>query len=119
MGMGVWLAIGVGAVVVARTLAVWAPEGDSALHLKLMQDIATTLRSKLGDRASKVPTRDLPDFVVRVLSLFVAPMRMLTPDLGRRNEVTAEKARRVLGFAPRPAATTVVDCAESLIGGRC
>jgi nucleoside-diphosphate-sugar epimerase len=82
-----------------------------------MKDIAATLRSTLGDRARKVPTRDLPDFVFRLLSLFVPQMRMLARDLGRRNEVTTEKARRILGFAPRPATTTVVDCAESLIHG--
>ena len=37
-----WLAFGIGSAVFARTIAVWAPEGDSALHLKLMQDIAAT-----------------------------------------------------------------------------
>ena len=41
--------------------------------------------------------------------------RMLTPDLGRRNPLTSEKARRVLGFSPRPATATVVDSAESLL----
>jgi hypothetical protein len=83
-----------------------------------MKDIAMTLRSRLGDRASKVPTRSLPDFVVRFLSLFIPQMRMLTSDLGRRNSLTSEKARHVLGFSPRPATTTVVDCAASLIGGQ-
>jgi nucleoside-diphosphate-sugar epimerase len=80
-----------------------------------MSEIAAALRAKLGDRAGQVPTRDLPDFVVRLLSLFVPQLRMLTPDLGRRNPLTSEKARRVLGFSPRPATTTVVDCAESLL----
>jgi nucleoside-diphosphate-sugar epimerase len=82
-----------------------------------MKDIARTLRSRLGKRASQVPTRALPDFAVRFLSLFIPQMRMLTRDLGRRNNLTTEKARRVLGFSPRPAATTVVECAESLVGG--
>ena len=82
-----------------------------------MKDIARTLRSRLGDRATKVPTRGLPDFVVRFMSLFIPQMRMLSRDLGRRNSLTAEKAQRVLGFSPRPATTTVVDCAESLVGG--
>lgn len=36
------IALGIGAAIAARTLLVWAPEGDSALHFKLMQDIATT-----------------------------------------------------------------------------
>ena len=44
--------------------------------------------------------------------------RKLTPDLGRRNTLTSDKARRVLSFTPRPAADTVVDCARSLLINR-
>ena len=80
-----------------------------------MEDIATTLRSKLGSRASKVPMRRLPDLVFRLLSLFIPALRTFAPSLGRKNSVTSAKARRVLGFSPRPATTTVVDCAESLL----
>ena len=35
--------------------------------------------------------------------------------LDRRNRHTSEKARSVLGWAPRPARETVLDCARSLI----
>ncbi len=80
-----------------------------------LKDIAAALRSRLGDRARNVPTRALPDVVVRLAALFVPQMRMLLRDLGRVNRLTTEKAKRVLGFSPRPATTTVVDCAESLL----
>jgi len=82
-----------------------------------MEDIATTLRSKLGAQASKVPTRRLPNVVVRFLSLFMPVLRTLTPSLGHKNSLTSAKARHVLGFSPRPSATTIIDCAESLAGG--
>lgn len=82
-----------------------------------MEDIARTLRSQLGARASKVPTRTLPDFAVRFLSLFVPSLRSLTPALGRVNKLPAEKARRLLGFSPRDVRATIVDCAESLLSG--
>ena len=36
-------------------------------------------------------------------------------EFGRKNDLTAVKARRMLGFSPRPATTTIVDCAESLL----
>jgi len=42
-------------------------------------------------------------------------LREITPALGRRNRHTTEKARRVLGWEPRPARETVLDCARSLI----
>jgi dihydroflavonol-4-reductase len=80
-----------------------------------MADIAQTLRTKLGSSARKVPTRALPDFVLRFLARFDAETRAIAPGLGRKNRHTSEKARRVLGWQPRPAAETVVECAESLI----
>jgi len=83
-----------------------------------MADIARTLRSGLGGRASEVPTRRLPNAVVRLMSLFIRQLRPFTAELGRKTATSSEKARRVLGFVPRPATTTVVDCAESLIAGR-
>jgi dihydroflavonol-4-reductase len=56
----------------------------------------------------------LPDFVVRLLLPFMANLRSLAL-LGRRFPLNADKARQVLGFAPRPVATTLVECARSLV----
>lgn len=62
-----------------------------------------------------MPTRRLPNPVVRLMAVFMPQLRMLVAEIGRRNTVSSDKARRLLGFAPRPAAETVVACAESLI----
>ncbi len=55
--------------------------------------------------------------MLRLASLFEPVLRTVTPGLGRRHSFTSAKAQRVLGWSPRPAATSVVDCAESLIAG--
>jgi dihydroflavonol-4-reductase len=80
-----------------------------------MADVARELRSKLGAAASKVPTRALPDIALRAMSVFDPSVRAITPMLGRKFVHTSTKAQHVLGWRPRPAGTTVVDCAESLI----
>jgi dihydroflavonol-4-reductase len=80
-----------------------------------MADIAGALRAQLGSQAAKVPTRRLPNFIVRLLLPFMPNLRALAPLLGRRFALTSEKARRALSFAPRSATTTVVDCARSLL----
>lgn len=80
-----------------------------------MADIARILRAALGSRAPSIPTRTAPDLVVRAASWFLPPLRQLVPLLGRDLTFSADKARRALGFAPRPAAATIVDCAESLL----
>jgi nucleoside-diphosphate-sugar epimerase len=80
-----------------------------------MRDMATTLRDGLGPAAAKVSTRQLPNWVVRLTSVFDPPLRDITVSLGRRNRHTTEKATRLLDWHPRPAADTVLDCANSLI----
>jgi len=80
-----------------------------------MEDMAKTLRAQLGEKGAKVPTRRLPDFVVRLLLPFMANLRSLAPLLGRRFPLNTDKSRKVLAFVPRPAATTLIDCAESLL----
>lgn len=80
-----------------------------------MADIGRMLRDRLGSRGAKAATRVLPNFLVRVLVPFMPQLKTLAPLIGRRFGVSTEKARRVLGFSPRPAVETVVDCAESLI----
>jgi nucleoside-diphosphate-sugar epimerase len=81
-----------------------------------MRDIARTLRQQLGADAARVPVRQLPDFAVRLAARVTdASLRSVTPSLGRRNRHSIAKAERVLGWHPRPAAQTVVDCARSLL----
>ena len=80
-----------------------------------MSEIAGTLRERLGARAGRVPRRTLPDPLVRALALVTPELRSITPLLGQKRLFSSAKARRTLGFDPRPATTTVVDCAESLL----
>lgn len=79
--------------------------------------VADTLRQRLGTGASKVPTARMPDFVTRLLALRSAQMKSLLPLLGRTQPFSSEKAKAVLGFAPRPPQDTVTDCAASLLAG--
>ena len=80
-----------------------------------MADIAKVLKAELGAAAAKVPTRPLPDFVLKLISLFDRTLRVVTPSLGRKHAFSSDKARRVLGWNPRQATTSIVECAESLI----
>lgn len=80
-----------------------------------MEDMARKLRDRLGTRGAKIPRRRLPTWLVRLLLPFMANLRPLAPLLGKRFELSTAKARRELGFTPRPAADTLADCAESLL----
>ncbi len=82
-------------------------------HLWLAE-IAAILRERLGTRAKKVPTRVMPDLVVRLAALVREDARFLAPRLRERREFSSVKARALLGWEPRPAARTLEDTAESL-----
>ncbi len=80
-----------------------------------LSDIAVVLKSRLGDRAKRVPTRRLPDFLVRLAGLFDPEIKLVLPELGRERICDSSHARAVLGWAPRAPAESIVDTARSLI----
>jgi len=80
-----------------------------------MADVAEILRDRLGPSAAKVPTRKVPNFVVRAMARFDPGLRSVVGDLGRRRAFSSEKAKTRLGWSQRPIEETIVDCAESLM----
>ena len=80
-----------------------------------MAEMAKLLRANLGPQAKKVPTLPLPDFVLHIGAFFDPVLKFVTPLLGRKHAFTAAKAEKMLGWKVRAAATTVVDCGQSLI----
>ncbi|RVT96850.1 NAD-dependent epimerase/dehydratase family protein [Rhodovarius crocodyli] len=83
-------------------------------HFLWMPEVAAVLRQGLGARGARVPDKVLPDWLVGPLSWVVPRLRMFRHDIGQRREADNGKARAVLGFDPRPAAETLLDCARSL-----
>lgn len=80
-----------------------------------MLDVARILKSGMGEAAKRVPTRQLPNWMVRVAALFDPAVQQILPELGKRKNATSEKARRLLGWTPRSAEEAIVASAESLL----
>jgi nucleoside-diphosphate-sugar epimerase len=80
-----------------------------------MLDVAKVLKARLGEAAKKVPTHELPNWVVRLVARFDPAMRQLLPLLGRVRNATSDKARRVLHWTPRSREDAVTATAESLL----
>jgi dihydroflavonol-4-reductase len=79
-----------------------------------MQHIALVLKERMGEAAKRVPTRVLPDWVLRMVSLVDTSVALVVPELGKSKNATNAKARRVLGWAPRSNEDSIVATAESL-----
>ena len=80
-----------------------------------MGEIGEVLRARLGEGASKVPTRTVPNLFVRAMALFDPDIRSVVGGLGKRSELSSEMARTTLGWAPRPIEDSIAETAESLI----
>ena len=80
-----------------------------------MADLAALLRARLGDAARKVPTRRVPDLVVRLAGLFDKEPGGRGAAPRQKRDFTSAKAQKVLGWRPRSLEETVLDCARSLI----
>ncbi len=80
-----------------------------------MVDIAKVLKARMGEAAKHVPTRQLPDWLVRVAAMRDPAVKQILPELGKMKNATNEKARRVLGWTPRSNEESIVAAAESLM----
>ncbi|MBV8185724.1 MAG: aldehyde reductase, partial [Alphaproteobacteria bacterium] len=78
-------------------------------------DIARVLRRRLGARARRVPTWPVPNWIVRLAALADPSVRQILSELGKTKNATSDKARRVLGWAPRSAEEAIVAAGESLV----
>jgi nucleoside-diphosphate-sugar epimerase len=78
-------------------------------------DIAKVLKSRLGAAAKRVPTRQLPNWLVRLVALRDPAAKQILPELGRPRNATNEKAKRLLAWSPRSNEDALVATGESLI----
>ncbi len=80
-----------------------------------MLDIAKVLKSRMGASAKRVPTRELPNWLVRIAALRDPAVKLILPELGKPKNATNEKARRLLAWEPRSNEDSIVATAESLV----
>ena len=79
-------------------------------------DIAKVLKNRLGAAAKRVPTRQLPNWLVRNPAMRdPAVKRRSCPNLARRRTALMKKPGACWGWAPRSNEEAVVATAESLL----
>ena len=80
-----------------------------------LADVARVLREGVPEVAGKVPRRRLPRWLVRLSSLVDPVVRERLYELGKERPVSADKAKRLLGWAPRSNDDAIIDTARSLL----
>ena len=78
-------------------------------------EVAALLRKELPAYASKVPAKEIPAWMVKLIAMVNPPAKQIIPEIGRERHISSDKARRVLGWSPRTAEEAIVSGARSLI----
>ena len=80
-----------------------------------MREIARILKSRMGTAAKRVPTWQLPNWLVRLAALRDPAVKQIVPELGKVKNASNEKSKRLLGWSPRSNEEAIVATAESLV----
>jgi dihydroflavonol-4-reductase len=84
-----------------------------------LREMADVLRAGLGagsgQPASRVTTRNVPDWLVRVVARFNPVARAVVGELGSVRNQDASHAKAVLGWATRPVEDSILDSARALV----
>jgi len=78
-------------------------------------EMARILRAEAGPAGKRAPSREMPDWLVRLAALVMPAARAAVPELGRMKNATSAKAKRLLGWAPRTPREAILASAESLV----
>ncbi|WP_054812477.1 SDR family oxidoreductase [Nocardia arizonensis] len=115
-----WAPVDVRDLAVAHRLAMETPAAAGNRYICAgspvwMGEMARTLAAEYNRRGFRVTTRVLPDWLIRAVALTDRGLRLVVPTLGRAESVSADKAKRELGWTMRPLEESILDTAESLI----
>ncbi|MDW5593138.1 aldehyde reductase [Conexibacter stalactiti] len=80
-----------------------------------LADAARLLRERLGDAAAEVPATEIPDDAIRAAAANDPSLERIAREVGKLRHLSSEKARGVLGWAPRTTEEAIMATAESLL----
>lgn len=95
-----------------------APSGGRYLcvaECMWMIDVSRAIRAGLGEAARRAPSRELPDWVVKLVALVDPVARQTIPDLGRELRVDDSLTRGLLPMTYIPGSAAAAAMARSLI----
>lgn len=79
-----------------------------------LQEGSQILKTRKPEISQNVPTRELPDWLVKLMALVMPALKDTAANVGVVRKSTNEKAKRLLGWKPRSKEDAVIATAESL-----
>ena len=78
-------------------------------------ELADILHKNFSQLGYRIPTRVLPDILIRFIALFNPKIKAIASGLNWDYRLSTDRIRSVFGWQPRPYQKTIVEMAESLI----
>ena len=85
---------------------------ESTMKLKDQSDLLIEL---LPEFKKKLPKGIAPNWLIKIMALFMPPLKSVTSEIGKNRELDSSRARNLLGWHPRPAAEALRAAAESVV----
>lgn len=80
-----------------------------------IREMADIVRARTPEFARKVPSKPMPDWLVKMLAPFMPEMKQIMGELGNVRDVSGKHTEEVLGFRFISAEQTIEDTVRSLI----
>lgn len=87
----------------------------AATKFMWMDDMGKVLRARAPELTAKIPTRKMPDWVVKMLAPFVPAMKQVRSELGNVRDVSGKHTEEILGFQFIDPEQTLEDTLRSLV----
>ena len=84
-------------------------------EVKKLIELSNIMAEALPSYAKKLPKKELPNFIVKLISYLDTSAKMMVPDLGIKMETNTSYAEDLLGFKFKPAKGCIEDAANSVI----
>ncbi len=115
-----WAPVDVRDVASAHLAAMTTPEAAGkrfccAIDHAWMSEIAEILDKNFSSRGYRIPTRHVPNFVIRIFAIFDKAAKLAIGDLGNRQDISNAQIKEILGWKPRSLEEMVVAMGNSLI----
>jgi dihydroflavonol-4-reductase len=78
-------------------------------------DMMRPIKARLGEKARKVPSRELPNFMIKLIGMFDPAARGIVPELGHFMKVDNSSTRKALGMEFIPVTESAPAMAQSLV----
>ena len=80
-----------------------------------MIELSKIMAEALPDYAKKLPKKELPNFLVKIISHLDTSAKVMVPDLGIKMQTDTSYAEELLGFKFKPAKGCVEEAAKSVV----